>query len=102
MEGEWIKFKVFPIIRGSVGEKETFNLLDKDDEQTPLWEYNEDKAFVKFHGTYVWRGVWESRLYFDDDEYWGCDLKEMSDLFEGDIVPFCEQFIKENNPHAGE
>ena len=34
----------------------------------------------KMQGSYCWRGVWESRLYFDEEEYWGEDLAELSNL----------------------
>jgi len=48
-----------------------------------------------FQGTFRWKGVWEGRIYFqEEEEFWGSDLKEMTDLYENHIVPYCKEQIK--------
>lgn len=64
-----------------------------------LEEFVADKAEKMFEGSLCWRGVWEGRIYFSDDEYWGEELKKMSDLYENHIVPWCKEFIKKREPH---
>ncbi|AGO49650.1 hypothetical protein Phi13:2_gp040 [Cellulophaga phage phi13:2] len=97
MSDGWINFTAYFIIKGSIGQVETFWYTDKDDEQKTLKDFDENKAFHKLKGSYVWRGVWEGRLYFTDEEYWSEDLKELSDLFSDTIEPFCKEKITEYN-----
>ena len=35
------------------------------------------EARILFDFSFTWRGVWESRIYFKDDEYWGSELEEI-------------------------
>ena len=43
-------------------------------------ECNEDcRCAFEFN---FWRGVWEGRIYFKDEEYWSEELKVMSDIWE--------------------
>jgi len=47
-------------------------------------------------------GVWEGRIYFTDEEYWGEEMEDMSNLYNHRIIPWCEDKIKSKLPHAGE
>ena len=44
-------------------------------------ECNED-CRCAFEFNFCWRGAWEGRIYFKDDEYWSDELKVMSDIWE--------------------
>lgn len=92
-------FGVFPVVDwiDSHGEKGT-SFIDKDNEPDHLDEFQEGKCLKKMSGNYCWRGVWEGRLYFDDCEYWGEDIEELSRLYNDIIVPWCKKFIKKRNP----
>lgn len=46
---------------------------------------------------FVWRGVWEGRIYFKDDEYWSEELKTMSDLWDK-IEPIMKDKIRQKEP----
>jgi hypothetical protein len=60
--------------------------------------FNEETCLKKMQGSFCWRGVWEGRLYFTDEEYWGEEIAELSDLYNNHIVPWCKDFIKKRNP----
>lgn len=49
-----------------------------------------------FYGFIKWRGIWDERLHFDKDEYWGSDLLEISDLYNNHILPYCKKILQEN------
>lgn len=50
-----------------------------------------------FTFSYRWRGVWEGRVYFQDDEYWGFELKQLSDLWTL-IEDHCKMVIRSKFP----
>lgn len=50
-----------------------------------------------FNFSYRWRGVWEGRVYFKDDEYWGEEVESLSELW-GLIKNHCELIIKSIHP----
>ena len=50
-----------------------------------------------FDFSFCWRGCWEGRIYFKDDEYWSEELKTMSELWDILILQLKEK-IKINNP----
>lgn len=62
-------------------------------------EFIKDKCLMKLEGSFCWRGVWEGRLYFKDDEYWGEEIEELSRLYNDCIVPWCKDFIMKREPH---
>lgn len=39
---------------------------------------NKEDARCWFSFIYCWRGVWEGRVYFQDDEYWGEEIEIIS------------------------
>ena len=59
-----------------------------------LEEFEEGKCLKKLEGSYCWRGVWEGRLYFPDEEYWGEEIGELSRLYNDCIIPWCKDFIQ--------
>lgn len=60
-------------------------------------ECNED-CRCAFEFNFCWRGAWEGRIYFKDDEYWSGELKVMSDIWE-QIENILKDKIKLDNPN---
>ncbi len=79
--------------------KKGFSYIDKENEPDEREVFEEGKCLKKFEGSFCWRGVWEGRLYFTDEEYWGEEISEMSELYNNHIVPRCKDFIKKREPH---
>ena len=96
-----LKFEVYPVQdwKSSITGKEGTDYIDKEDEPLGREEFEEGKCLKKLEGSFCWRGVWEGRLYFTDDEYWGEDIEELSRLYNDKIVPWCKDFIKKREPH---
>ena len=62
-------------------------------------DFDKETCELYFCGSYVWRGVWESRIYFpDDNEYWGERFTDMATLFKDFIEPFCKDVIISRDP----
>ena len=40
-----------------------------------------DKARVWFEWSFCWRGIWEGRIYFRDDEYWSEEMETIPELW---------------------
>jgi len=98
----WLKFKVYPVQDWThlpTGKQGT-SYIDKENEPDEREEFEEGKCLKKLEGSFCWRGVWEGRLYFTDDEYWGEDIEELSRLYNYKIVPWCKDFIKTREPHG--
>lgn len=93
-----LTFEVYPIIEWEKDGKMGFSYVSKKDEPDLIDEFKEDECVKKFEGSYCWRGIWEGRLYFTDDEYWEGELSEMAELYENHIVPQCKEFIKLREP----
>ena len=74
--------------------KKGFSYIDKENEPDSREIFEEGKCLKKFEGSFCWRGVWEGRLYFTDEEYWGEEISEMSELYNNHIVTWCKDFIK--------
>ena len=97
----WLKFEVYPVEGWThvlTGE-EGISYIDKENEPCERKEFEEDKCLKKLKGSVCWRGVWEGRLYFTEDEYWGEDIEELSRLYNDKILPWCKDFIKKRDPH---
>ena len=43
-------------------------------------DINEARHWFDF--SFCWRGVWEGRIYFKDDEYWSEEMKTISELWD--------------------
>lgn len=90
-----IRFDINPIQQYTdLGGHSGYQYLNKENEQDGV-EFTEGEVFTKLTGTYCWRGIWEGRLYFQNDEYWSEDLKELSDLFSEVVEPECKNIIRE-------
>jgi hypothetical protein len=72
--------------------------IDKDNDPDEIDFFEDGKCLIKFEGSFVWRGVWEGRLYFLDKEYWGEDLSDMNYMYNEIIVPYCKEEIKKSDP----
>lgn len=90
----WLQFGVYPICIAThlPTGKISIEYYDKHSSDTHE-EFNEDTCRKMFEGSYCWRGVWEGRLYFKDTEYWGEELKEMSEVYDF-IEVWCKDFIQ--------
>lgn len=98
-EKSYLEFEVYPVQEWtnlSTGEKGT-SYIDKENEPESREQFEEGKCLKKLEGTFCWRGVWEGRLYFPDEEYWGEDIEELSRLYNDKIVPWCKEFIEKKN-----
>jgi len=95
----FIDFEVYPIIEWT-GANNTSGIsyVVKDTGCETLDVFDKDKAKKLFEGSICWRGVWEGRLYFTEDEYWGDELQMMAELYKDKIVPWCQEFIKKRHP----
>lgn len=53
---------------------------------------------IAFNFNYGWRGVWDDRVYFpNDEEFWGSDLLDMAACW-GELTIFLKDLIRKNNP----
>ena len=96
----WLKFEVYPVEDWEhlpTGEKGT-SYIYIENEPDSREEFEEGKCLKKLEGSVCWRGVWEGRLYFTDDEYWGEDIEDLSRLYNDKILPWCKDFIKNREP----
>lgn len=85
--------KVYPVTR--YDDHFAFK-LDQDMSDTQ----DETKARKWFDFSFCWRGVWEGRVYFTNDEFWGEDLSIINDLWN-QIEKIMKDKIKEDNPDYG-
>jgi len=98
---EWrVEFSVYPItywegLNGTSGYSYSSKTSSDD-----IDEFNPDTCRCLFEGSYVWRGVWEGRLYFKDDEYWSEELSEMTELFTNNVERHCKNLVRSVNPYA--
>lgn len=51
-------------------------------------------ARVWFQWSFCWRGVWEGRVYFKDDEYWGEEMDTISKLWSAIELFLKDKIIK--------
>lgn len=95
--GSNVEFEVYGIYhwKSLDNESEGVGYYDKETGQPDHGEFIEGKCEMSLEGAYSWRGVWEGRLYFTKDEYWGSDMKEMNDLYYDVIVPWCRKYLGE-------
>ena len=80
----------------------------------PIQEYNEkDWGYQSLHNgshldntegsrcffdfRFCWRGVWEGRIYFKDQEYWSEELGTIKELWDK-IEVIMKERIKKDNP----
>lgn len=53
---------------------------------------------ILFEFSFCWRGVWEGRIYFKDEEYWGEELSTMSALWDK-MQPLLKEKIRQSRPN---
>lgn len=95
-----IEFIVYPVVDCSGPKGYRVAYIDMSESFELLNEFDEKKATSRYKGSICWRGVWEGRIYFTDNEYRGEELKEMANLYENKIVPWCKDFIKSREPYG--
>jgi hypothetical protein len=66
--------------------------MDSSDTTTDI-----EKARIWFEFLFCWRGVWEGRVYFKDEEYWAEETKTIADLWS-QIEAILKRKIKSDNP----
>lgn len=89
-EGKYITGEVFQ------GETESNEVLYYSLTDGALVE-DKTQARRLFNFSYCWRGVWEGRIYFTDEEYWSSELAELSKLWDF-IEHHCKMLIKSRFP----
>jgi hypothetical protein len=90
---------VYPIVHYeniSKGTKGTM-YLSKTNDDTIITKSNECKVMFQF--SFCWRGVWEGRLYFIDDEYWGEDLSDMNETWDYIVTTLKDKIKNENKDY---
>lgn len=93
----WITGTVYPIIyykEISTGKEGwCFREQNSEHETDDI-----ENAQVMFEFSFCWRGVWEGRIYFKQEEYWSEELLEMSNLWNK-IESVLKERIKQKDPH---
>lgn len=99
----WLYFEVYPVTDWS-GPNDTSGTayISLEDQPDIMMEFEQGKCLMKLKGSYCWRGTWEGRLRFPDSEYWSEELKELSNLFEVWIEPYCKAFLRKVEPTCNE
>lgn len=89
-------FEVYPVIEWEdMSTNETgISYIDFETEPDTRDVFEDGKCLMKLQGSYCWRGTWEGRLYFPDQEYWGSEIEQLSELYNKKIVPWCKDFIE--------
>lgn len=93
-------FEAYPVNEwiSSDGEKGVSYVdLENEPDEMDFFEYG--KCLKKLEGVIRWRGYWETRLYFPDEEYWGEEIETLSRLFNDKVVTWCKEYIKKENPN---
>lgn len=62
----------------------------------PQKHIEDSRCFFTF--LFCWRGVWEGRIYFKDDEYWISELETINELWKEIEIKLKAQ-IKKDNPN---
>jgi hypothetical protein len=63
-------------------------------------EEDREKARYWFQFSFVWRGVWEGRVYPKQSEFMGEDLAELAEMWNK-IEKILKDVIKQDNPDYG-
>lgn len=70
---------VYPITRWT-GQNSTSGFSYNSAKSSDLVDTIEE-ARNYFDFSFCWRGVWEGRIYFKDDEYWSEELQSMAEIW---------------------
>lgn len=91
--GMWLKGSVFPVTEFSDG-RFLYTSNNSSDFVNDI-----AKARCLFDFSFCWRGVWEGRIYFKDEEYWSEEIQEMADIWKQIEVQLKGE-IKALNPNT--
>jgi hypothetical protein len=97
-EGTFIEGSVYPVEEWYNIETEDSGYAFRNSNDGTNIDELDEFCECAFCFSYVWRGVWEGRIYFQEEEYWSEDLTGMSQLWEKLKLELQEQ-IKLNNPN---
>jgi|SRR6186713_696052 len=76
----WLRGHVYPIIEWTRGNESGWSYTSKINGEC-LDKFDIDCRKI-FAFNFCWRGVWEGRIYFEDDEYWSEELKIISQAWD--------------------
>lgn len=97
-----VEFDVYPVswYTDKEGNVERYLYRSVNGESDLLDTFDEKRCLKAMVGSYTWRGCWEGRVYFTDDEYWGEDFIMLAAVYKDSIVPKCREMIKAARPNA--
>lgn len=101
IENNWYSGNVYPITEwthlptGKTGWSYESHSFGGDTHE----ELNEDCRCL-FAFNFVWRGVWEGRIYFKDDEYWSEEIRMMADLWDKIEIVLKDKIKKSNTEYS--
>lgn len=89
---------IYPIFKNEDG---TFEYLSTDGNGASFKDLN-DECKILFTYRYTWRGVWDGRIYFpNDEEYYPDDLEMMLNLWN-QLESTLKDEIRKRNKHCHE
>ena len=88
----WKEGEVYPIMRASNSDEWSYK---SNDDGCPI--DTTEGATCLFDFMFCWRGIWEGRVYFKDDEYWCEQLATISELWDAIEVKMKDR-IRTQNP----
>jgi len=97
-----VEFKVYPIQHWEAvdGSEEGIDYLNCKHEGS-VEDYRDENVLIKLKGFCSWRGTWDNRLYFTDDEYYSEELEILSKLYKK-IEAHCKEYLKAKYSHIDE
>ena len=95
----WVSYFVYEACEGfAPNEPKQWYLTTEEDPQgfsLTLDEYKQ--AFYTMSGSVVWRGVWDVRVYFKDEEYFDTDFDGLHKVYT-QITELLKQELRIDNP----
>lgn len=96
-DGMWYKGSVYPVSVCDFDGEDKLFYISQTDGTDILSHADVANVRVLFDFSFCYRGVWEGRIYFKDDEYWSEELMEMAKLWD-EIQIVLKEKIKGQNP----
>lgn len=93
----WYDGNVYPIDEWNKATGETGWSYQSKSSGGDMHDTLNDDCRIMFAFLFVWRGVWEGRIYFKDDEYWSEELRTMADVWDK-LQPILKDKIRQANP----
>ena len=93
----WYTGTVYPIQRWSIVSSEETGWSYISDKSSDMVESLEEGVRIMFEFRFVWRGVWDGRIYFKDDEYYSGELRTMHRVWE-QLEEILKDKIRKNEP----